>query len=126
MKVLQIVESAFRTLVEEQDDTILWLVQNLRCAGADTSVLLTGHACYYALQTRVQPALKLGNWKQTQPANVPRDIANLSGFKVAIYVVKEDLVERGLAERPCHPDVQIIERKDLVSLYESFTQIWQW
>ena len=43
MKILQVVEQAFRTLAEEQDDTILWLTQSMRGAGADLEVLIAGN-----------------------------------------------------------------------------------
>jgi len=126
MKILQVIQSAFRTLVEEQDDTIVWLSENLRCAGADISVLLRGHACLYAVQSKVQPALHLGDWVQTQPADLTRDFANLTDFKVPVYVVEEDLRERGLAGRKCLPGVQVINKKQLTEVYESADQVWNW
>lgn len=126
MKVLQVIQSAFRTLVEEQDDTIIWLCENLHTAGADMSILLSGQASYYAVQSKPQPAIKVGAWQQTQPANIVRDIANLVDFKVPVYVLQEDLAERGLSNKPRLPGIQQLTRPELTNLYESFDQIWQW
>jgi hypothetical protein len=126
MKALQVIDQAFRTTAEEQDDTILWLTQSMRGAGGDLALLLCGHATHYAVQRHAQPALTLGSWKQTQPANLPRDLAKLIATGVAVYVVGEDLEERGLSRLPVHPGVQIIKREDIAGLYDSVDQIWQW
>lgn len=126
MKVLQVVEQAFRTLTEEQDDTILWLTRSMRSAGAELSVLLAGHAASYALLTQRQPALQLGDWQQREPAEPARDIAGLLEQDVAVFVLREDLAERGLAELPVQTGVRVIGRKQLPQLYEQADQIWQW
>ncbi len=126
MKVLQVIEQAFRTLVEEQDDTMLWLVGSMRGADADVSVLLAGNAACYAVQRRRQPALVLGEWQQREPADLTRDIGNLVKKGVPVYVVQEDLNERGLADARVLPGVQVIIRFTLVSLYEQADQIWHW
>src|SRR5690554_653411 len=105
MKVLQVVEQAFRTLVEEQDDTILWLTRSMCSAGAELSVLLNGHAAYYAVQKQRQPALTLGSWQQTEPATITTDLDGLLAGGVAVFVVREDLAERGLADLPVRSGV---------------------
>lgn len=126
MKILQVVQSAYRTLVEEQDDTIIWLCENLHCAGADISVLLTGNASFYAVQSKTQPGVRIGDWVQTQPADITRDLANLAEFNVPVYVIQEELAERGLLEKPLLPGVHLMNRRDLPGLYDFFDQVWQW
>ncbi|HEU4709546.1 MAG TPA: hypothetical protein VFS17_09550 [Methylophilaceae bacterium] len=126
MKVLQVVEQAYRTLVEEQDDTILWLTQSMKGAGADLSVLLAGHCAYYAVQKTRQPALKIGGWQQQEPADIVRDIDQLLGKGVDVYVVREDLEERGLGDLPVHAGIRVIEKNKIHELYEQVDQVWQW
>lgn len=126
MKALQVIDQAFRTTVEEQDDTILWLIQSMRGAGGDLAVLLSGHGVQYAVQRRRQPALKLAGWQQTEPADITRDVANLIEQGVPVYAIREDLAERGLDDLPTLSGIRVISRSDQVSLYEQADQVWQW
>lgn len=126
MKVLQVVEQAFRTTAEEQDDTILWLTQSMLGAGADLEVLLAGHGAYYAVLSKRQPALQIGDWRQSEPAELTRDLGRLVDKGVPVFVLREDLEERGLAGLPLHPGVEVIGRDTLPQLYERVDQVWQW
>lgn len=126
MKVLQVIDQAYRTTSEEQDDTILWLTQSMRGAGGDLTVLLSGHGVYYAALRERQPTLALGGWQQTQPAELPRDIANLLDSGVPVYAVQDDLEERGLGGLTLQDGVQPIARRALAELYEAADQVWQW
>lgn len=126
MKVLQVIEQGFRTLVEEQDDTMLWLVGSMRGAGAEVGVLLAGNAACYAVHRQRQPHLAIGDWEQRQPASLPRDICGLLEKDVPVYVLQEDLAERGLAEVPVIPGINVIVRYTLTALYEQADQVWHW
>lgn len=126
MKVLQVIEQAFRTLVEEQDDTMLWLVGSMRSAGAEVSVLLAGNAASYAVQREPQPAVTLGDWQQRTPADLSRDIGNLVQKGVPVYVLQEDLNDRGLADEPLLPGVEVVVQFMLPTLYEQADQVWHW
>lgn len=126
MNVLQVIDQAYRTTTEEQDDTILWLTRSMRGAGGNLTVLLIGHAVHYAVLRRRQPALTLGQWRQTQPAELPRDIAELVASGVPVYAVQEDLEERGLGQLPLQGGVRPIARHALPGLYEQVDQVWQW
>lgn len=126
MHALQVIEQGFRTTTEEQDDAILWLTQSMRGAGAELSVLLTGHASAYAAQVASQPNLVVADWRQTAPADLSRDLDRLQQAGVPVYVVEEDLEERGLIGSSLHPAVERIRRDRVHSLYEQADQIWQW
>lgn len=77
MKVLQIVESAYRATSEEQDDTVLWLTHAMKGAGGDFTVLLRGAAVNYAVPGQDASGLTFGAWKQTEPPRLAESIAGL-------------------------------------------------
>lgn len=126
MKVLQVIEQAFRATGEEQDDTIVWLSRSMRAAGADLHILLTSHAVSYALQQATAPALCFGDWRQAHPADISTDIRELLASGVEIAVVQDDLEERGLGGKQCLQGVRQIRRDEISALYDSVDQVWQW
>ncbi|HWU83161.1 MAG TPA: hypothetical protein VN063_06695 [Methylophilaceae bacterium] len=126
MKLLQVAEQAYRTLVEEQDDTILWLSQSMQKAGAAMDLLLAGNCAYYATVTQRQPALTLGAWQQQAPADIKRDLDQLHAQGANIYVVHADLVDRGLIGLPLHPAVKVLDDDGVAQLYEDADKVWQW
>lgn len=126
MKALQVITQAFRTTAEEQDDAIVWLTRSMRSANADLMVLLSGHAVQYAALKQRQPAFSLGQWQQTQPADLRADLTRLAESDVPVYAVQEDLHERGLADHALLEGVTVIARSKLPGLYEQADQVWQW
>src|SRR6266853_6058877 len=110
-KTLNIVESAYRAVMEEQDDTILWLLAAMQGAGAEHTVVLRGNAVNYAVAGQGAPGLTVGQWKQTQAPRMDRDVLDLvERRKIPVYLVEEDLVERGIARSELVPGVKVVGR----------------
>ncbi len=126
MKVLQVIEAAYRATLEEQDDTIVWITHAMKGAGGDLNVLLRGNAVNYAVQGQDASGLKFGDWVQTEPPTIAEDIASLVGKGVDVYVVDEDLVDRGLASAELAAGVKKVNRGGLAGLLSSHDQVWHW
>ena len=125
-KVLNIVATAYRATLEEQDDTILWLSQALKGAGADLDVLLRGNAVNYAVQGQDASGLAFGERRQTQPPRLDEDVAKLGAKGVRVFVVDDDLRERGVGRDELIPGVEPIARGELPGLLGRYDQVWQW
>lgn len=126
MKVLQIVSTAYRATLEEQDDTILWLTQAMKGAGGDFTVLLTGNAVNYALQGQDASGLTFGQWRQTEPPRIEDDLARMIAKGVPVYAAADDLADRGMMDSALVKGVIRIGRPDVVRLMNTFDQVWRW
>jgi sulfur relay (sulfurtransferase) DsrF/TusC family protein len=126
MKVLQIVETAYRATTEEQDDTVIWFAHAMRGAGAELGVLLTGNAVNYVTADQDASGLTLGAWRQTQPPALAQDLVALTAKDVPIYCVKENLAERGLMEGKLLEGVVLLSRAQMPRLFAEYDQIWRW
>jgi sulfur transfer complex TusBCD TusB component (DsrH family) len=126
MKVLQVVSSAYRATIEEQDDTILWLTQAMRNAGGEVDVLLTENAVNYAVQGQDASGLNLGAWKQTQPPCIDDDVARMLDKGVGVMAIAEDLQERGLAGASMTPGIGVVSRSEAAALLAHYDQVWRW
>ena len=126
MKTLQIVETAYRATFEEQDDTIVWLTHAMRGAGAELSMQLRANAVNYLVRAQSSEGLVIGYWRQANPPALAADLASLMAKGVPVYVVKEDMDERGIAEEATIPGAISVKQHEVASLIDRFDRVWHW
>lgn len=126
MKTLQVIETAYRATLEEQDDTIVWLTHAMIAAGGQLDVLLTGNAACYAVREQQSSPLAIGEWVQTHAPDLSADLAALAGKGARLYAVEEDLEERGILAARLIPSVAVVSRSELPRLFEEYPRVWHW
>jgi hypothetical protein len=126
MKVLTIVETAYRATIEEQDDPVLWLSHMLRNNGLDLAILLRANAGNYAVAGQDASGLSFGDVEVAHPPRIDEDLRALIAKGAPVYYVQEDAAERGIPESRMIDGVSAVSRRDLPRLFEEYDQIWHW
>jgi hypothetical protein len=126
-KTLNIVESAYRAVMEEQDDTILWLLAAMQGAGAEHTAVLRGNAVNYAVAGQGAPGLTIGGWQQTQAPRMDNDVIDLiQKRKIPVLVIEEDLAARGIERGELVPGVELISVKMLPKRMAEYDIVSHW
>lgn len=125
-RILNIVSSAWRATLEEQDDTIVWLTHAMRGADARVAVLLQENAVGYAARGQDASGLAFGARRQTQPPQLADDLAKLIAREVPVYYVGEDAAERGIGAAELIDGVEPVERAKLPRLFDEFEHVLRW
>ncbi|MEQ8963000.1 MAG: hypothetical protein RLP02_34660 [Coleofasciculus sp. C2-GNP5-27] len=126
MKALQVIESAYRCTIEEQDDPSVWISQAMKGAGAELDILLRGNAVNYAVSGQDASGLVFGNKPQTQPPKLEQDLQRAIEKGITVYIVADDFKSRGIPEGKMINGVTKVTSQDLPGLFGNYDQIWHW
>lgn len=125
-RYLSVVENAYRATVEEQDDTAVWFTHALKNAGADVGLLLRGNAVNYALPGQDASGLRFGTKTVSVGPEIDKDIRAIVEKKIPVYVVSEDLAERGIGEGDVMPGIERVSRTRLAQLVADYDRVFHW
>jgi len=125
--LLCICDQGYRASIEEQDDTVVWMAHMLQKAD-DTSaaLLLRGSAVNYAFKGQESVAVSFGAWKQSNPANFPRDLAKFAGDGGVVYALSEDLESHGLSAGDLVEGVKPVKRAAVAGLVAEYDLVSFW
>jgi hypothetical protein len=126
MKVMNIISSAYRATLEEQDDTVVWLTHALRRAGADIDVLLRAAAANYVVEGQSVSPLAIGGRVQRNAPEVHGQVRDLAAGGARIFVLEEDLERYGLLDCPKLTAARIVGSDELPHLLKSYDSVWHW
>lgn len=126
MRVLNIVCSAYRATLEEQDDTVLWITQVLRRAGAEVDLLLRASAANYVVKDQHVSPLNIGGRVQRHAPDVHQQVKELAESGANIIVLEEDLQQYGHLGCPKLPEARIVGSGELPSLFSGYDAVWHW
>ena len=126
MKVLQVIQSAYRCTIEEQDDPVVWFIQVLETIGGDVDIVLRSNAVNYAVKGQVVEGLSFGEWKQSFPAKLDEDLQQCLDKNIKVYAISEDISKRGIPEGKLLEGIEQISFKELPSLFAKYEQVWHW
>lgn len=125
-RVLNVVESAYRATVEEQDDTILWLAHMLKNAGMEETVLLRSNAVNYTVRGQDATGLRIGGEAIAHAPRIDEDVSALLHSGVPVYYVSEDAEERGIRFEHVINGVKPIARRELPTMFDGFDLVLHW
>ena len=124
-RYLSIIDSAYRATIEEQDDTAVWFTHAMKNGGADVSILLRGDAVNYAVMNQDAKGLRFGS-RAVKGPDLVRDIKAVIEKKIPLYVVSDDLAERGIPASQVIPGIEHIQRAGIAKLIDAHDRILSW
>src|SRR5262249_11263931 len=122
---MSIIDSAYRATIEEQDDTALWFTHAMKNGGADVAILLRGDAVNYAVQNQDAKGLRFGT-RAVKGPDMVRDVKALVDKKIPLYVVADDVAERGIQASQLISGIEQISRGGVAKLIEAHDRIVSW
>jgi hypothetical protein len=94
-------------------------------AGTNIDIVLRGNAVNYVLSGQDATGIRIGERTIDKPRILDEDLRQLTDLGSKVRVVREDMVERGIAPEACG-SFELIGRAELAGLLGHYDQIWHW
>ena len=126
MKALQIIESAYRCTIEEQDDPAIWVSHAMKKAGAEIGILLRGNAVNYAVKDQDASGLTFGDMSHAHSPDIDAEIMRFVENDIPVFMVSEDAIDRGLISEDFLAGIEPVPRRNLPAIFAGYDQVWHW
>ena len=105
---------------------MVWITDAMTGAAADLDVLLRRNAVNYAVKGQDASGLSFGARTIKNSAHLAGDVAGLIGKGVELYIVADDLADRGLGDGDLIDGLKRVSRADIPGLLGAYDQVWHW
>ncbi|MCL6270519.1 DsrE family protein [Sansalvadorimonas sp. 2012CJ34-2] len=126
MKVLSIISTPWRATLEEQDDTIIWLMHAIADVGAEVDVILYGDAAGYGAKGLDARGLTFGQTSQSNPPDINRDLINFLKRGRKVFICEKSLSHLGIHKDSVLPGLELVSKDKLVQLFDRYDKVWHW
>ncbi|MEZ4744097.1 MAG: DsrE family protein [Bdellovibrionota bacterium] len=123
---LNIINTAYRATLEEQDDTSLWLIHAIRKSGLNSDILLVENSVNYGVKSQNPMPLAFGDAHIPFPNKFHEDLKSLIQAGAKVLYITDDAIERGIDHSELIPEIEGISRNQISKLMQGYYHIWHW
>jgi len=87
---------------------------------------VTSNAVNYSVGGQDASGISIGGVSLSNPPKLDEDVAHLIKAGVDMYVVSEDVADRGISEEELVTGVKMVSRAGLAELFDRHNTIWHW
>lgn len=95
-------------------------------AGQSLTLLLREDAVNYAVRGQDGTGIKIAGAVVQPGFLIETDLQSVQQANIAVYAMREDLLERGIGEDELIPGVRVMGRSELGKLVDQFDTVWNW
>lgn len=95
-------------------------------AGQQMTLVLREDAVNYAVRGQDGTGIKIAGTPIQPGFLIETDLRSVNQSNIPVYVVREDLTERGIKPEEVIEGVKLMRRKELGKLVEQFDSVWNW
>lgn len=95
-------------------------------AGQQMTLLLREDAVNYAVRGQDGTGIKIAGAIVQPGFLIETDLRSVQQTKIPVYVVREDIEERGIKPNELIEGVQLLSKKELGKLIDQFDTVWNW
>lgn len=95
-------------------------------AGSQMTVLLSEAAVNYGVRGQEGTGIKIAGAPVQPGFLIETDVQSVQQANIPVYAFREDLEERGIAERELIGGIKLISRTEFGKFVDQFDTIWNW